>query len=127
MIKEAVFLKCGRCNTVVEALSGRCCDEMMCCMQPMEIIKPNLLGSEENHMPVVKRDGCNLTICVGRILHPMSEEHRILWVEIRDRYIVRRINLKSGSDPIISVFTSSKEPVTVYAYCSRHGLWRTSA
>ena len=121
------FFKCTECSTLVEALNPQCCDEMTCCGKPMEMLLPNSKGErEEKHLPVVKRDGDTLTVCVGRILHPMTKNHSIKWIELVGRGFERRISLKSGDDPIVSFKIHENERlISVYAYCSVHGLWRT--
>ncbi|MCI5604611.1 MAG: desulfoferrodoxin [Clostridia bacterium] len=128
MLNEPKFLKCVTCDTLVECLNPQCCDELMCCGVQMELLKPNqLISLEEKHLPVVKREGDMLTVCVGRVLHPMSSEHNILWVEVKSKYAVQRINLKKGDDPIAIFHVAEEEPVLVYAYCNLHGLWKVSA
>ena len=61
----------------------------------MELLKANeLIALEEKHLPIVKREGNNLTVCVGRVLHPMSKEHSIQWIEVKSKYLEQRITLK---------------------------------
>jgi len=127
MRRNPKFFKCTECNTLVEALNPQCCDEMCCCGKPMEMLIPNkLAGLEEKHLPVIKRDGSNITICIGRILHPQTIEHHIKWVELICDGYERRVELKSGDDPIVTFRIHEGERViAVYAYCSVHGLWRS--
>ncbi len=128
MLYEPKFYKCGECEAIVEAVTPQCCDELTCCGKPMELLRANeMIALEEKHMPVVKREGNTLTVCVGRILHPMSSEHSILWIEIKSKYSEQRITMKRGDDPIAIFETPRNTPVTVYSYCSLHGLWRVSA
>ncbi len=127
MLNEPKFLKCTICRTMIETLSPQCCDELTCCGRPMELIKPNeLITLEEKHLPVIKRgDGC-IIVCVGRLLHPMSREHNIMWVEAKTKYSHQRVNLKTGDDPIVTFRIPDRVPVSVYAYCNLHGLWKSS-
>lgn len=125
---EPKFYKCSECEAIVEAVTPQCCDELTCCGKPMELLRANeMIALEEKHMPVVKREGNTLTVCVGRILHPMSKEHSILWIEIKSKYSEQRITMKHGDDPIAIFEVPQNMPVTVYSYCSLHGLWRISA
>ena len=95
-------------------------------MKPMELLKANeLIALEEKHLPIVKREGNNLTVCVGRVLHPMSKEHSIQWIEVKSKYLEQRITLKKGDDPIATFEVPENVPVTVYSYCNLHGLWKT--
>ena len=128
MRKIPNFFKCTECSTLVEALNPQCCDEMSCCGKPMEMLQPNLSGKlSSKHLPVVKCDGSILTVYVGNILHPMTNDHCIKWIELVGNGFEKRINLKCGNDPIVTFHLSEYERVlSVYAYCNVHGLWRTS-
>ena len=51
---------------------------LMCCGQKMEELVPGTTdGALEKHVPVVERNGENVTIKVGSVAHPMLEEHYI--------------------------------------------------
>ena len=128
MKRTAKFFKCINCNTLVEALNPQCCDEMTYCGHSMEMIIPNRSdGDGEKHMPVVKREGSIITVCVGHLLHPMSREHRIMWIELSGCGYTRRAYLTAGEDPIVSFIVNENDnDFEVYAYCSRHGLWKTT-
>lgn len=94
----------------------------------MQLLRANeKIELDEKHMPVVKREGNNLTVCVGRVLHPMSKEHSIAWVEVKSKYHQQRVTLKKGDDPIAIFDIPENVPVTIYSYCNLHGLWKTSA
>ncbi|MCD8180764.1 MAG: desulfoferrodoxin [Firmicutes bacterium] len=128
MVYEPKFYKCTECDIILEAVTNQCCDDLICCGKPMELLRANeLIALEEKHMPVVKREGSNLTVCVGRVLHPMSREHSILWVEVKSKYSEQRVTLKSGDDPIAIFEVPENMPVTIYSYCNLHGLWKISA
>ena len=116
------------CGAILEAITPQCCDELSCCGSEMMLLKSNeLITLEEKHLPVVKREGNFLTVCIGRVLHPMSGEHSIEWIEVKSKYKAQRALLKKGDDPIAIFEVSADVPVTVYAYCNLHGLWRTRA
>ena len=101
MLYEPKFYKCGVCDAILESITPHCCDDLTCCGKPMELLKANeLIALEEKHLPIVKREGNNLTVCVGRVLHPMSKEHSIQWIEVKSKYLEQRITLKKGDDPI---------------------------
>lgn len=126
MVYEPKFYKCDICGTLLEAITPQCCDELCCCGKEMRLIRP---GEDkelyDKHTPVVKREDSYITVCVGRVLHPMSVEHSILWIEVKSKYRAQRVILKKGEDPIATFEVPPKTPVTVYAYCSKHGLWKT--
>ncbi len=92
----------------------------------MELLKANeLIALEEKHLPIVKREGNNLTVCVGRVLHPMSKEHSIQWIEVKSKYLEQRITLKKVTIRLQRLKYRKNVPVTVYSYCNLHGLWKT--
>lgn len=120
------FFKCTECSTLVEALNPQCCDEMSCCGKPMQMLRANALSElKEKHMPTIRRSGGELTVYVGSVLHPMTREHSIKWVELIGEGYEKRVELKSGDDPIVTFRIGEDERVlAVYAYCCVHGLWR---
>ena len=126
MRRNLKFFKCSECSTLVEALNPQCCDEMSCCGKPMLMLHPNrTLELSAKHLPVIKRSGNTITVCVGRILHPMTSGHSIKWIELVGNGFEKRVELKSGDDPIVTFHISEKErALSVYAYCDVHGLWR---
>lgn len=128
MVYEPKFYKCSGCGAILEAITPQCCDELICCGEEMTLVKANERESlDEKHMPVIKREGSYLTVCVGRVLHPMSGEHSILWIEAKSKYRAERVMLRKGDDPIATFEIPEGVPVTVYSYCNMHGLWKVSA
>lgn len=128
MLYEPKFYKCKICDAMLEAMTPHCCDELTCCGEAMELLRSNeLITLEEKHLPVVKRDGNTLTVCVGRVLHSMSKEHSIQWIEVKSKYHEQRVVLKNGDDPIATFEVPENIPVTIYAYCNLHGLWRIAS
>lgn len=128
MVYEPKFYKCSECGAILEAITPQCCDELNCCGKEMTLLKANeLIELSDKHMPVVKREDSFLTVCAGRVLHPMSGEHSILWIEAKSKYRAQRVMLRKGDDPIVTFEIPKDTPVTVYAYCNLHGLWKVSA
>lgn len=83
-------------------------------------------GAGEKHLPVVKRNGNQITVSVGSVLHPMTEEHGIDWVYLETKEGGQLKKLNSGKEPIVQfVLTEKEEAVAVYAYCNLHGFWET--
>ena len=66
-----------------------------------------------------------LYVWVGRPRHPMTEAHRILWIEavVGDRTLRRFLD---PGDPPEAVFEVAAGRVTVRACCSVDGLWVSS-
>ncbi len=127
MVYEPKFYKCPVCGVILEAITPQCCDELTCCGGEMELVRANVSdGLEEKHIPVVKREGDILTVCVGRVLHSMSKEHSIQWIMVKSKYHEQRVNLRSGDDPIAVFDVPRDARAAVYAYCNIHGLWKTA-
>lgn len=101
--------------------------ELLCCGQPMkELIANTSEGAQEKHLPVVTVEGDQVTVSVGSIQHPMSEEHSINWVYLLTQKGGQRKNLPFDGEPVARFkITEDDAPVAAYAYCNLHGLWRT--
>ena len=101
--------------------------ELLCCGQPMqELIANTAEGAQEKHLPVVKREGDDIVVDVGSVPHPMSEEHSINWVYLLTTKGGQRKNLPFDGRPVARFrLTDDDEPVSAYAYCNLHGLWKT--
>jgi superoxide reductase len=83
-------------------------------------------ASQEKHLPIVSVNGNTVTVNVGSVEHPMSEEHRILWVCLQTDKGIQRKCLETGKAPIVTFALSEEKPISVYAYCNLHGLWKTN-
>ena len=97
---------------------------MMCCGKKMTKLVPNTVeASEEKHLPVVAVEGNTVTVSVGAVSHPMTEEHSILWVYLKTDRGGQRKCLSVGDAPAVTFALSNETPLAVYAYCNLHGLW----
>ena len=63
-------------------------------------------------------------MAVGAAAHPMTEEHGIQWVYLQTDRGGQRKALVPGEKPIVSFALMEETPVSVYAYCNLHGLWK---
>lgn len=94
----------------------------------MEIMTPNTSdGAQEKHLPVVKQDGSTVTVEVGSVFHPMSDEHSIELVYLQTEKGGQRMNLCPENEPA-AVFhvAEGDRPIAAYAYCNLHGFWKTA-
>ncbi len=99
---------------------------MMCCGQKMTKLEPGVVeASEEKHLPVVSFDGNTVTVNVGSLTHPMTEEHSILWIYLETDKGGQRKCLKVSNEPVATFALANEKPISVYAYCNLHGLWKT--
>ena len=117
------FYLCKKCGNVVSLLvegGGK----LICCGDEMEELTPNTVDAVlEKHVPYSEvRDG-KIVVKVGEEMHPMDEEHYINFVALQHDNTVEIHNFKPGEEPIY-VF-DYYENATVYAYCNKHGLWKS--
>ena len=70
--------------------------------------------------------GDKVTIKVGSILHPMTEEHHIVYILLdtkKTRYEMYPYKQKEAPEIIFEIEEDDK-PIAVYAVCNLHGLWK---
>jgi len=76
-------------------------------------------------LPAVTISENSITVQVGSVPHPMTEEHHITFVYVETEHGGQRKALKLGNEPKLMFSFSEDKPVAVYAYCNLHGLWKT--
>ena len=119
------FRICRKCGNLVGMIhdSGV---PLMCCGQPMDVLKANTSeGAGEKHLPVVQIEGDLLTVNVGSVDHPMTEEHLIQWIFVQTEHGGQRKSLNPGDAPHAEFCLKGDKAIAVYAYCNLHGLWMT--
>ena len=120
----AKFYICEKCGNLVEKHENSGIN-VVCCGQKMtELVPGTVEASREKHIPLVEvKDGV-VTVTVGSVHHPMTEEHLISWVYLEtDRGSQKKI-LSAGDSPIVKFALADEKPVAVYAWCNLHGLWK---
>jgi len=122
MTKINEVYKCNICGNIVEVVhSGD--GELVCCGQPMQMRKENTEeAAVEKHIPVIEKTDTGVKVTVGEVLHPMTVEHHIEWIEVIADGRVLRKNLKPGDEPIAE-FCLEADKISARAYCNLHGLW----
>jgi len=100
---------------------------LTCCGEHMtELVPGSVDASHEKHVPVVEVNGNTVTVKIGAVAHPMTEEHYIQWVYLHSENGGQRRCLAPGEEPkAVFALVDGDKPVTVYAYCNLHGLWKT--
>ena len=122
---ENRFYVCEHCGNIVGVVHDAGVP-MMCCGQKMKKMEPNTVdASKEKHVPVVEKEGNIVTVTIGSVEHPMTEEHSIMWVYLQTCRGGQRKCLKPGDVPTVKFALIDEEAVSVYAYCNLHGLWKT--
>ncbi|MFA6252012.1 MAG: desulfoferrodoxin [Candidatus Paceibacterota bacterium] len=118
--------KCNVCGNIVEILHAGA-GQLVCCGQPMEkMAEKEFDEGTEKHLPVIERSGNSIRATIGKIIHPMEEEHFIEWIEVTVGSISYRKFLRPGQLPEIKIETLDIGEVIVRTYCNVHGLWASN-
>ena len=119
------FYRCEVCGKIV-AMVKSTDFSTVCCGRPMHRLEPGLTdGATEKHVPVYTVEGNQVTVKVGSVPHPMSEDHHIEWIAIESETGNQRKELKPGDKPEATFALVPYDKVrNVYEYCNRHGLWK---
>lgn len=118
--------KCNICGNIVQViLSGG--GELVCCGEPMHKLEAKTKEDSmlEKHVPVfIKNQDNNDEVRVGEVLHPMTDEHYIMFIETisRDKNKVQLQFLHPGEEPKMLIKDESDE-ILALEFCNLHGLW----
>lgn len=93
----------------------------------------NLSSFEQMHLPwikipdfVKKGEKFEILVKVGRVDHPMSEEHYLRCIRLYvngEQYECKTLKLGNHSDAKFQVTLEKNSIVRVVAECNLHGLW----
>ena len=124
-MKENVrFYFCPICGNVIGLIEGDVA-HMRCCGAELELLVANTVdASQEKHVPVYEVVEDEIVVKVGEIEHPMEKDHYIMWIaQVSDNKTTRiRLYPEQGTEVRFKYIPKS----TVYAYCNKHGLWKTN-
>lgn len=119
------FFICKHCGNIVGIVNNAGVP-LVCCGEPMEELIPNTVDAAvEKHLPVVSSKEGLLTVSIGSVAHPMTEEHYIQWVYVETERGGQRKCLVPGEEPKLRFSIIDDKAIAVYAYCNLHGLWKT--
>lgn len=123
MTKLNQIYKCNICGNIIEMVHAGD-GELVCCGKPMQLKTENTEdAAKEKHVPVIEKTDNGFKVTIGEVLHPMTEEHHIEWIElIADGKVYRKF-LNVGDAPIAE-FCIKADEVTAREYCNLHGLWK---
>ena len=124
MDKNVRFYRCPICGNIVGLIEGNA-EHIMCCGKPMELMEANSTdAAQEKHVPSCERVGDEIVVKVGEVEHPMVDDHYIQWVAQVSENRTTRVQLHPGQA------TETRFPYipnsTIFAYCNKHGLWKTT-
>jgi superoxide reductase len=111
---------------IMEVISefGDCSHVPECCGAPMKLVEPKTADQgREKHVPVIYPADGGYEVKVGETLHPMSEKHYIIFIELRTPDATYRKYFKPDEEPI-AYFPTNDEAIGAIAYCNIHGLWK---
>lgn len=123
-----LFYHCDICGKDIFVLSDNGIPTE-CCGQEMTEVKVNYFdGAGEKHVPVFHTEGNKVTVKVGSVSHPMTEEHLIMWIGLRTDRGFQFRELHEGDAPEACFTTDCGERAeAAYAFCNIHGLWSSEA
>lgn len=124
MNENVRFYKCPVCGNIIGLIDGNI-ENIKCCEREMELMVANSTdAATEKHVPVCEKVGNEIVVKVGEVEHPMVEEHYIMWIAQVSENRTTRVTLKPNEKP------EAKFPYipgsTIFAYCDKHGLWKTT-
>ena len=118
------FYICERCGNIIDKVSDSGVIPV-CCGEKMHLLEAGTVeASREKHIPEVKVEGNKVSVFVGSVEHPMSEEHSILWIYLETDRGSQYKYLSVGEKPAAEFCLTDEKPIAVYAYCNLHGLWK---
>ena len=119
------FYICKHCGNLVGMINNSGVP-IICCGEPMsELVPGSVDASKEKHVPVVLVNGDTVSVEIGAAAHPMTNEHYIEWVFIQTENGGQRKCLKPGDAPKATFTLNGDKPLSAFAYCNLHGLWKT--
>lgn len=119
------FFKCNDSDSLVIPVTKCFTDENA--VSGAKEISPNTVeASQEKHLPVVNVSGNTVTVNVGAVAHPMTEEHSITSVILETQKGGQYQFLPHDGEPVAKFdIASGDKVIAAYAYCNLHGLWKT--
>lgn len=119
------FYKCDICGNLVQVLVDGG-GELVCCGEPMKKLESqnNEEAVMEKHIPVFIEQDNKYEIRVGEVLHPMIEQHHIMFIQAisEDKNNVQLKFLHAGDEPKM-ILNEKPDRINAYEYCNVHGLW----
>ena len=123
MKNELAIKKCNHCGATVKVIEDCNCEGcgIVCCNEPMQVMVPNSVDAAvEKHVPTYEISGDEILVKVN---HVMEKEHYIEWISL----------VKENKEYTVMLYPEQNaecrfpyiKGATLYAYCNKHGLWKT--
>ena len=126
MCREPKLYVCEHCGNMVNMLHDSDVP-MICCGEEMKEMQANTTdAAKEKHVPVITVQEDEVTVRIGSVPHPMTEEHKIVWVYLQTEK-GEQLNCIDTQDQPETFFKlrNDDKVIAVFAYCNLHGLWKT--
>jgi superoxide reductase len=83
--------------------------------------------AQEKHVPVIENKDGKVLVKIGTIPHPMTPEHHIVWVELRDgdKQLGKKDVSQSAEPAALFDNIEYKDGLKAYAFCNLHGVWES--
>lgn len=126
MTERLQLYRCEICGNLVQVILPGV-GELVCCGQPMQRIDGNNREEmlNEKHIPVfVKNEEGKDIVQVGTVLHPMNDDHYIMFIETisEDKNCVHLQYLHPGQEAKM-ILENKIGKTLAYEFCNLHGLW----
>jgi superoxide reductase len=127
---EVKFYKCIHCgNVLIPAVDAGVTP--ICCGEKMQILEAGVTDAAlEKHVPVIEKadDGHHVTIKVGAVEHPMTDEHYIQFIVLSQGSKIQVVKFTPADKPEAKFSVKDNtQPLTAYELCNLHGLWKAEA
>ena len=118
------FYYCKHCGNILAVVRDQGVP-VFCCGENMQEITPNTSdAAQEKHVPVLKKDGSQVTVHIGSVEHPMTPEHYIEWICLQTQQGSQIKKLEPGNPPqACFALCEGDHAEAAYAFCNLHGLW----
>lgn len=116
------FYVCPVCGNVIYVMNGEIGHVKCCGVDLVELIPNTVDASAEKHVPFCEVYGDKVRVNVGEVLHPMDNDHYIMWVVAKTDENVSFVKFNIGDEP--SCEFVYKKGMVIYSYCNKHGLWK---
>ena len=118
------YYYCEECGHVVAVVVPGA-PTLTCCGQDMVLLTAKTEDTgKEKHVPVVVADGDAVTVKLGSVPHPMTEEQHIEFIEVITKDGKNcRAQLEHTGEPEAAFNVKEQDIAAVFAFCNLHGLW----
>ena len=118
-------MKCNHCGNMVVSIKDAGVP-IVCCGENMEVLDPNTVdAAAEKHVPEVQVSDGTVTVKIGSVEHPMTDEHYIAQIILETDRGFEVANLSPSDKPeAVFALTDGVKATAVYEYCTLHGLWK---